>query len=71
MLSSRYKKDKEITLNNIENLYEETEKSKVLLNEVLKYQITNNTSIYIVKGMVLRINHIFLKQVEPIICLIH
>ena len=50
MLSSRYKKDKEITLNNIENLYEETEKSKVLLNEVLKYQITNNTSIYIVKG---------------------
>jgi len=50
MLSSSYKENKNITLNDIEKLYGEVENAKIFLNQTLEYSISNNTTIYFVEG---------------------
>ena len=50
MLSNSYKKNNNIELDNIENLYEETSQSRVFIDEALKYSISNNVTIYLAKG---------------------
>lgn len=50
MLSDSYKEYKNITLDNIDKAYEKTEEVTVFIDKALKYNVTNNTSIYWASG---------------------
>ncbi len=50
MLSESYREYKNIALDDIENLYDETGETKIFINKALEYSISNNTTIYFVEG---------------------